>query len=260
MTEKLRSFLTAFSAATPTNTNTIINNNNAFSSSNTFSKSTSTDCTTVGSNRVCNVLLNNISGGTFVGKRNVNDTNRVKRDTATTTTRDEPVFIEKRDVNRHKRQWQGNTANVNAQVISGGSFVGKRNAERVKRQFLDNTANVFADVVNGGHFMGKRQVIANNKIDVIKSVLDEGVFIGKRDAKRHKRQLQGNTANVNAQVINGGSFVGKRNAQREKRNVANLMANRIQGATFSGQANVMDASFNGMTTKCDSTGCVNVMG
>ena len=66
----------------------------------------------------------------------------------------------------------------------------------------------------------------NNKINVTKSILDEGVFIGKRDANRYKRQWQGNTANVNAQVINGGSFVGKRNAQREKRNVANLMINK----------------------------------
>merc|ERR1712127_200649 len=78
----------------------------------------------------------------------------------------------------------GNTCNVNAEQIKGGTFVGKRDVKD-KRQWYGNTANVNAQNIGGGK------------------------FVGKRDAKE-KRQWSSNTANVNAQNIGGGNFIGKR--------------------------------------------------
>merc|ERR1719223_1146215 len=61
----------------------------------------------------CNVNAQHITGGTFVGKRDVKDqTANVNAESI-----NNGEFIGKRDV-KDKRQWYGNTANVNAQVIS----------------------------------------------------------------------------------------------------------------------------------------------
>ena len=49
-----------------------------------------------GANNICNVNADNIQSGTFVGKR---------------------------DIQKNKRQWIGNTANVNAGTIGGGNFI-----------------------------------------------------------------------------------------------------------------------------------------
>ena len=140
--------------------------------------------------------------------------------------------------NKVEIQWTGNSANVSSNVISGGNFIGKR-------QLKGNIANIFADAVNGGSFMDKRspgiqkRQFNGNRVTVVEQVISGGTFIG-------KRQLKGN--------------IGKRNAPRKKRNLVNLMANRIQNAKFSEQVNAIDASFDGIFSKCDSTGCVNIMG
>merc|ERR1719223_2547893 len=45
----------------------------------------------------------------------------------------------------------GNTCNVNAQHITGGTFVGKRDTKE-KRQWYGNTANVNSQFISGGNF------------------------------------------------------------------------------------------------------------
>jgi len=202
----------------------------------------------MGTGNVCNMNADRVTGGFFVGKRDLsNQTINLNM-----TKISEGSFV-------GKRQWIGNTANVNAGTIGGGNFIGKRDNVKIKRQWIGNTANVNAGSITNGNFIGKRdnekRQYTGNTANVLAENVLGGNFIGKREPNIVKRQWIGNTANVNAGTIGGGNFIGKRQ-------IANLMASHIQDATFSGQANAMDGSMKGMSAVCDPvTGkCVNMMG
>ena len=107
----------------------------------------------IGKRQIANLMASHIQGATFSGQANAMDGSMKGMSAVCDPVTGKCVnMMGKRETSRVKRQWIGNTANVNAGTIGGGNFVGKRDIE--KRQWTGNTANVNAGTIGGGNFIG----------------------------------------------------------------------------------------------------------